>query len=114
MREPVQSRPQGRLAAGIAAAGLVIGLAGVGWTGQDSISGRGLFARHCAPCHTSDGKPKGHGVPDLSSRAVQARLSMQRLKEVILNGTLHMPGNKKQLTTIQVSHLAAYVRTLAP
>jgi mono/diheme cytochrome c family protein len=101
-----------RIATGLVAAGLVACLAGTGFTAPNPANGKPLFTKYCLACHFPDGKAKMKGAPDLSSKAAQEKITDQKMTDVILNGTPHMPGYKKQMSAAQAADLTAYVRTL--
>jgi mono/diheme cytochrome c family protein len=103
---------RGRSATGVLVAGLVVGLAGVGLSAPNPANGKPLFTKYCLACHTPDGKAKMKGAPDLSSKAVQEKITDQKMIDTILKGTPHMPGYSKQISAAQAGDLAAYVRTL--
>jgi len=112
MTRTTRPRRLSRVPAGLLTAALVAGLAGAGLAAPDLKAGKALFSKHCLACHTPDGKAKMRGAPDLSSKAVQSKISDERMTQVVLNGTPHMPGYKKLVSQADATNLIAYVRTL--
>jgi mono/diheme cytochrome c family protein len=102
-----------RVATGLMATGLAVALAGTALCAPNPAAGKPLYTKYCLSCHTPDGKAKVKGSPDLSSKAVQSKMTDAKMTAAILNGTPHMPGYKKQMTAAQAADLVAYVRTLA-
>ena len=100
-----------RFTTGLLTAGLFVGAAGVAMSAGDAKAGKPLFAK-CQACHYPDGRAKLKGAPDLSSKAVQSKITDARMVQIILNGTPHMPGYKSSVTPKQAEDLTAYVRTL--
>jgi len=100
-----------RIVTGVMVAGLLAGVAGVATSAGDPKAGKPLFAK-CLACHYPDGRAKMKGAPDLSSKAVQSKITDARMAEIILKGTPRMPGYKSQFNEKQAEDLTAYVRTL--
>jgi mono/diheme cytochrome c family protein len=78
--------------------------------------GREIFLANCANCHgrKADGDtPAGRAwhVPDLRSAQVQ-KLSDQQLLQIIRDGKGKMPPWNGLLSSIEMAHVLAYVRTL--
>jgi mono/diheme cytochrome c family protein len=66
----------------------------------------------CVMCHLKDGSGnKGMHVPDLRSKAVQAK-SDAALSDVIEKGKGIMPGYSSQLSKEEINGLVAYIRQL--
>ena len=86
-------------------------------TKQTATSGAGkqIFVANCATCHGPDGKGtstgRAMGIKDLHSPEV-LMLTDAQIKTVISNGKGNMPPWKGQLSTVQISEVAAFVRTL--
>lgn len=78
-------------------------------------SANSLYISNCARCHGGDGKGNTKlgqemGIPDLTITA--RRMSLTRVKNVIINGDGEMPGFKNKLKTAQITSLAKYVRAM--
>jgi len=112
MRRTIQPNRRSQFVAGLMAAGLATCLAATALAAPDAAAGKPLFSRYCIACHFPDGRPKMGGAPDLSNKAVQAKITDQRMISVILDGTPRMPGYKAQINPLAAANLAAYVRTL--
>jgi mono/diheme cytochrome c family protein len=70
------------------------------------------FGAKCVMCHLKDGSGnKGMHVPDLRSKAVQAK-SDAALSDVIAKGKGIMPGYSSQLSKEEINGLVAYIRQL--
>jgi len=80
--------------------------------------GAGVFARACAGCHGPTGRgarPPGFTTPprDLTDPELQARLSDDLIRETIRYGKGQMPPFGKALPPEDLTHVIAFVRTLA-
>ena len=86
-------------------------------TSANSGAGRKVYLTYCANCHGPDGTgsmmrkmmPK---IGDLTSAAIQDKVSDSDIKMLVLNGRGKMPGFGGSINDDQMKALIAYVRTL--
>jgi cytochrome c6 len=78
-----------------------------GYSNGDPVAGKPIFkTKGCTACHTlKDAGATGTVGPDLD----QAKPSLGRAIERLLNGKGQMPPFKDQLSTKQIADVAAYV-----
>lgn len=112
-------------------AGLLIGIAGLGFAGggglkdltvsakeRDTVSGREIYVNICIRCHGIDGKGDGQmkftpPVADLTSPGVQGKLDARLFKSVHDGkSNTAMGAWKHALSDDEIWDVLAYVRTL--
>jgi len=82
------------------------------------ISGKQIFARHCARCHGTDGRGTAayaqSGIQDLSDPMYMNRIGDDQLRQIIRMGKPpKMPGFEGQFIEPSLGVLVAYVHSLA-
>jgi cytochrome c6 len=80
---------------------------------ESQTSGKAIYLKNCARCHSADGKGmselgKSLDTPDLT----QARPSSGRIVSIVKNGDGSMPAFSKKLNAKQITAVANYVKTL--
>ena len=71
--------------------------------------GRRLFGNHCVVLHVKPQITSGQYGPVLSKIA---RRQPRVMRDVISNGTPHMPGFKTQFQPAQIDAIVAYLKTV--
>lgn len=101
-----------RIALALLAAGAACSVDATG----GSASGPELYARLCATCHGSGGKPPPAmelrlGVRDLTSPELRARITPALVERQVIRGSDNklMPAFGAYLSKVQIKALAAYV-----
>jgi len=72
------------------------------------LTGRALFEKKCATCHGNDGTRGRWGAANLQI----SKLGNDELLYTISNGRGIMPNWGKRLSTIQISSVIEYIKTL--
>jgi mono/diheme cytochrome c family protein len=72
--------------------------------------GQRLFGQSCVVCHAKPQITSGQYGPVLSQATLNGNGSAMR--DVISNGTPHMPGFKIQYQPIQIDAIVAYLKTI--
>ncbi|MCM3880238.1 MAG: cytochrome c [Vicinamibacterales bacterium] len=91
---------------------------------ESIANGEALFKRSCQTCHGPAGKGDGPAaktlkgkLPDLSDKAVMAKLTDPAIHELVSNGKKseigNMPAMAKRLKPEEITDIVNYVRTLA-
>ena len=78
-------------------------------------SPKALFARNCATCHGADGRGETlagrvSGVPDMTDRKWQERVSDKRMAASVAHGRGSMPSFKEKLSPDEIASLVSHVR----
>ena len=83
----------------------------------DDVSGKMIFARHCAGCHGPQGKGNGYMMlgqdPANLTRPSTTQKSDTTLLRTIHEGKPNMPSWKLRLSEEDSRAVLAYIRTLA-
>jgi mono/diheme cytochrome c family protein len=80
---------------------------------EDVYRGRTVWLQRCAYCHDGVGQPSYRTMgPWLGAETVQ-NLGEDRLKAVVANGTVRMPGFRYTLQAPQVNDLIAFLKTIS-
>ena len=82
---------------------------------EDELAGWKLFVQRCAICHDPLGQPSypESFAPLLSRETVRDR-GEDRVRDVIMVGSVRMPGWQYTLTPEQIGAVIAYLNTVAP
>lgn len=85
-----------------------------GAAGPTQLGAAELFGENCAQCHGVNGKGTSQsGMPDFTSRSVQASMSDAQMAAIIRTGKGKMPAWSGKLSDAQIAELTAYVRSFA-
>ncbi len=74
----------------------------------ESSPGKDVFTKYCRLCHGSKGDLGLSGSANLTITA----LSLEEIKQVVINGRKAMPAWGHQLTPQEIDEVSAYVLTL--
>jgi mono/diheme cytochrome c family protein len=81
--------------------------------GSDQVLlGMRLFNQSCRVCHTKPQLASPQYAPVLSMRTLGGKADVMR--DIIANGTPHMPGFKYHLKPVEIDAIVAYLKTLSP
>jgi mono/diheme cytochrome c family protein len=72
--------------------------------------GQRLFGQSCVVCHTKPQITSGQYGPVLSNATLNG--DRDAMRDVISNGTPHMPGFKIQFRPIQIDAIVAFLQTI--
>lgn len=118
MASPLPTRSLRLLLLSTAVASLAAGLPG---RAAESVEGRKLFVKNCAPCHSEDGRARTPaarklGVKDLTLSKLnddQIRLQIQQgVQEK--NGQAKMPSFKDKFSDAEIRALIRVVKAFRP
>ena len=86
----------------------------------EEVSGKDLYSKKCAMCHSSDGVAKPmwakQGAKNFNDAAWQKEMTDAALTKMITDGMPEkkMPSFKDKLKAEEIAAVAKHVRTLAP
>jgi mono/diheme cytochrome c family protein len=72
--------------------------------------GQRLFGQSCVVCHTKPQITSGQYGPELSKETLGGKADV--IRDVISNGSPHMPGFKTQFQPAQIDAIVAYLKTI--
>jgi mono/diheme cytochrome c family protein len=80
--------------------------------GDQAMLGMRLFNQSCRVCHTKPQLLSPQYAPALSMRTLGGKADVMR--DIIANGTPHMPGFKYHFKPAEIDAIVAYLKTLSP
>ena len=82
---------------------------------EDELAGWKLFVQRCAICHDPLGQPSyPASLGPLLSQATVREMGEETVREVIMVGSVTMPGWQYTLSPEQIGQIMAYLNTVTP
>ena len=82
---------------------------------EEALAGWKLFVQRCAVCHDPLGQPSfPASLGPALNQATVGELGAETVREIIMVGSVRMPGWQYTLSQEQVGEVIAYLNTVAP